>query len=93
MRTVRTAFKYFVYGLLVGLFFAPRRGDAARPWHASCSGGERQRPSMPRALPAVVEYSRSPEGDSPRGSIGIEERGVAWQTRVVIGTALPSWSV
>jgi len=30
MRTVRTAFKYFVYGLLVGLFFAPRRGDETR---------------------------------------------------------------
>ena len=30
LRSVRTAFKYFVYGLLVGLFFAPRPGNETR---------------------------------------------------------------
>lgn len=30
MRSMRTAFKYFVYGLLVGLFFAPRTGEETR---------------------------------------------------------------
>lgn len=30
MQLVRTACKYFVYGLLVGLFFAPRSGDETR---------------------------------------------------------------
>jgi hypothetical protein len=27
---LRVALKYFAYGLLVGLFFAPRRGDETR---------------------------------------------------------------
>lgn len=43
LRTVRTAFKYFVYGLLVGLFFAPRRGDETRQmvldWASNALGG------------------------------------------------------
>jgi hypothetical protein len=30
MQLVRTACKYFVCGLLVGLFFAPRSGDETR---------------------------------------------------------------
>ncbi|HET8626342.1 MAG TPA: YtxH domain-containing protein [Thermomicrobiales bacterium] len=43
MRTVRTAFKYFVYGLLIGLLFAPRRGDETRKmvldWAGNAVGG------------------------------------------------------
>lgn len=43
MRVVRTAFKYFAYGLLVGLFFAPRRGDETRQavlnWIGTALGG------------------------------------------------------
>ncbi len=43
LRTVRTAFKYFVYGLLVGLFFAPRPGNETRQmvldWVGNAVGG------------------------------------------------------
>ena len=43
MRTVRTAFKYFVYGVLIGLLFAPRRGDETRKlvfdWVGGAVGG------------------------------------------------------
>lgn len=30
LRVTRTALKYFTYGVLVGLFFAPRPGDETR---------------------------------------------------------------
>ena len=30
IRNMRTAVKFFVYGLLVGLMFAPRSGDETR---------------------------------------------------------------
>lgn len=30
LRVVRTGLKYFVYGLLIGLFVAPRRGEETR---------------------------------------------------------------
>ena len=30
LRVTRTALKYFTYGVLVGLFFAPRSGDETR---------------------------------------------------------------
>lgn len=30
IRNMRTAVKFFVYGLLVGLLFAPRSGDETR---------------------------------------------------------------
>lgn len=30
LRSTRTAFKFFVYGLLIGLFFAPRPGEETR---------------------------------------------------------------
>ena len=43
LRSVRTAFKYFVYGLLVGLFFAPRPGNETRQivldWVGNTVGG------------------------------------------------------
>ena len=43
LRTVRTALKYFVYGLLVGLFFAPRPGNETRQmvldWVGNTVGG------------------------------------------------------
>lgn len=43
LKTVRTAFKYFVYGLLVGLFFAPRPGEETRQivldWFGNMASG------------------------------------------------------
>lgn len=43
LRVVRSSLKYLVFGILIGLFFAPRRGDETRQivlnWIGNAVGG------------------------------------------------------